>query len=90
LTKPVITACGINPHQPGHAAQTKQNLNNTGQNDGGQDVADAVLMHHRPNHQRHRPGGGGNHCRPAAEYRHRKAQHNGRNQADLGVNAGNH
>ena len=77
-------------HQSGHTAQPKQNLNNTSQNDSGQDIADAVLMHHRANHQRHRPRRSGDHGRSAAKNRHRQAEHNGRNQADFRVNPSNH
>lgn len=44
---------GDKAHQARHAAQTKQNLNNTRQNDGWQNVTHAVLMHHRANDQRY-------------------------------------
>ena len=80
---------GNKTHQARHAAQTKQNLNHTRQNDRRQNVAHAVLMHHRANDQRHRPGGSRHHCRAPAEDRHRQAKHHRGNQADLRVNTGN-
>ncbi|CCK07774.1 hypothetical protein BN128_1746 [Cronobacter sakazakii 696] len=75
-----------------HACQPQQpeeDLDDAAQHQGRQNVADAVLMHHRANNQRHRTRRRGDHRRTPAEQRHTEAQHNGRHQAHFRVDARN-
>ncbi|SPW21185.1 Uncharacterised protein [Cronobacter sakazakii] len=69
--------------------QPEEDLDDAAQHQRGKNVADAVLMHHRANNQRHRACRRGDHRRASAEQGHTEAQHNGRHKAHFRVDARN-
>ena len=75
-------------HHPRQPGKSEEDLDDAGKNDGRQDVADAMQLHHRPDHQRDRSRRRGDHRRPAAERRHHQAQHDRGDQRHLGIDAG--
>jgi hypothetical protein len=76
------------PHQPRKPGETEHDLHDAGEDNRRQDVARAMQFDHRPDHQRNRAGGGRHHRWPAAENGHHKAEHDGGDQRDFGVDAG--
>jgi len=84
LTNPIITERGtkrISRRQPGHA---ENDLDDARDHDGRQDVANAVQLDHRTDHQRNRTGRRRDHRGPAAERGHHEANTTDANQRDLG------
>ena len=73
------------PRQPGHA---EGDLDDAGQDNGRQDVSNAVKLDHRADHQRDRAGRRRDHRGPPAQYRHHEAEHHGGDQRHLGIDAG--
>ena len=76
------------PHQPGHAERAQHDLEDAGQDDGGDKVAQPVLAGDRRDDQSDRAGGGGDHRRPSADERDDHRHGARREQPDLGVHAG--
>jgi hypothetical protein len=73
--------------EPRQAGNAEGDLDNAGEDDGRQDKANPVHLHHRTDHQRNRTGRRGDHGGPAAENGHHKAQHDRGDQRHLGIDA---
>ena len=77
------------PHQLGHSKQAQHHLEDTGQNDGRNQVIQAVALHQRGDDQRNGPGGSRNHRRPPSHKGNRHGHGERGKQTDPRIHPGN-
>ncbi|VXB30052.1 hypothetical protein PLANTIT3_30201 [Plantibacter sp. T3] len=79
---------GDEPHEPGETGDAEHDLDEAREDDGGEQVLHAVFLDERRDDEGDGSRGGRDHRRTPAEDRHRDGEHDGGDEADLRVDAG--